>query len=92
MCQMVNDRATRWGGGVARQMARRFPETERMFTQSFLHIPRGQRLGEVIFTEATEEMTIASMIAQEGYRTFLNSKNSIRRSFGKPFWEWLRVH
>lgn len=67
VCQMVNDRATRWGGGVARQMARRFPEAERMFTQSFLHIPRGQRLGEVIFTEATEEMTIASMIAQEGF-------------------------
>jgi len=67
VCQMVNDRATKWGGGVARQMSRRFPDAEKMFTDSFLHVPRGQRLGEVIFTAATDEVTIASMIAQEGF-------------------------
>lgn len=67
LCQMVNDRAKRWGGGVARQAAKRFPEAHNNFTQSFLEIPRIQRLGRVIFNEVDDEIKIASMIAQEGF-------------------------
>lgn len=67
LCQLVNDRATKWGGGVARQAARRFPQSEEAFTESFLKLPRDQRLGNVIFTQATSDITVASMIAQHGF-------------------------
>ena len=67
LCQLVNDRATKWGGGVARQMANRFPDAESAFTRSFLETTRGERLGTVIFTEASSDITIASMIAQQGF-------------------------
>ena len=67
LCQMVNDRATRWGGGVARKMANRYPNAQASFSEQFLGIPRGNRLGTVIYTEATDDVTVASMIAQEGY-------------------------
>ena len=67
LCQLVNDRATRWGGGVARKMANRFPEAESAFTQSFLKIPRDRRLSNVVFSKARDDITIASMIAQEGF-------------------------
>ena len=67
LCQLVNDRATKWGGGVARQMATRFPDAEKAFTQAFLEIPREQRLGSVLFTRATDDIMIASMIAQQGF-------------------------
>ena len=67
LCQLVNDRATKWGGGVARQMASRFPDAEQAFTQAFLEIPRERRLGRVLFTKATDDITIASVIAQQGF-------------------------
>ena len=67
VCQLVNDRATRWGGGVARQMANRFPGAESTFTQSFLEMPRGERLGNVVFSKAAADITVASMIAQQGF-------------------------
>ena len=67
ICQMVNDRATKWGGGVARQAAKLFPEAQNDFTHSFLDIPRGERLGRVIFNRVDDGIMIASMIAQEGF-------------------------
>ena len=67
LCQLVNDRATRWGGGVARQMANRFPDAEGAFTRSFLETARGERLGNVIFSPARDDITIASMVAQQGF-------------------------
>ena len=67
LCQLVNDRATKWGGGVARQVANKFPTAESAFTQAFLELPRAARLGRVLFNEASDEITIASMIAQEGF-------------------------
>ena len=39
LCQMVNDRATKWGGGVARKMAKRYPGAENEFTQLFVEVP-----------------------------------------------------
>ncbi len=67
LCQLVNDRATKWGGGVARQAAKQFPEAHKDFTHDFLDIPRGKRLGHVIFNKVDDGMMIASMIAQEGF-------------------------
>ena len=48
-------------------MANRFPDAERNFTQSFLKIPRDRRLGNVVLSKARDDITIASMIAQEGF-------------------------
>ena len=67
ICQLVNDRAVRWGGGVARKAAKRFPHAEKSFSLSIDQIPRSERLGKAIFSNAEEGITIASLIAQEGY-------------------------
>lgn len=67
VCQLVNDRAAKWGGGIARKAGRKYPEAERNFSDTLLTIPNSRRLGEVIFSRATDEVTIASLIAQEGF-------------------------
>ncbi|MCY3703033.1 MAG: hypothetical protein OXG16_10175 [Rhodospirillales bacterium] len=67
LCQLVNDRAKKWGGGVARKTAYRFPEAEDDFARSLFGIPRKERLGQVIFSKADKDITIASLIAQEGF-------------------------
>lgn len=67
VCQLVNDRATKWGGGVARKSARKFPEAEIDFSEQLHKLPQKERLGNVIFSDADEDITIASLIAQEGF-------------------------
>lgn len=67
ICQLVNDKAIRWGGGIARKMAKRFPKAEADFSNAVIRLPREKRLGEVIFSEADDGITIASLIAQEGF-------------------------
>jgi len=67
ICQLVNDRATKWGGGIARKMAKRFPEAEEHFSRALIGLPRSDRLGQVIFCSAGDNITIASLIAQEGF-------------------------
>lgn len=67
ICQLVNDKAVTWGGGVARKMAGRFPDAEEQFKERIFHLSRSERLGRVIFSKASDEITVASLIAQEGY-------------------------
>ena len=67
ICQLVNDKAVKWGGGIARKIARRFPDAEEAFTEQVIKIPQRDRLGHTIFTSASEDLTIASLIGQEGY-------------------------
>ncbi|WP_417540036.1 ImmA/IrrE family metallo-endopeptidase [Marinobacter sp.] len=67
ICQLVNDKAVKWGGGVARKIAKRFPYAEKAFGEQVVQIPLGDRLGQVIFVEASKDLTIASLIAQEGF-------------------------
>jgi O-acetyl-ADP-ribose deacetylase (regulator of RNase III) len=67
VCQLVNDKAVKWGGGVARKTATRFPGTEEAYTEQVLRIPQHDRLGRVIFSKASEQLTIASLIGQEGF-------------------------
>lgn len=67
ICQLVNDRAVKWGGGVARKIAKRFPEAEEAFTKQVMQISQRDRLGHAVFCEATEDITIASLIGQEGF-------------------------
>lgn len=67
ICQLVNDKAIKWGGGVARKIAKRFPGAEKAYTEQVMQIPQRDRLGRVIFSETSEDLTIASLIGQEGF-------------------------
>jgi O-acetyl-ADP-ribose deacetylase (regulator of RNase III) len=67
ICQLVNDQAKLWGGGVARVSAKKYPAAQRQFSQWIVQIPRRERLGRVHFATADEDLTIASLVAQEGY-------------------------
>ncbi|WP_420564729.1 ImmA/IrrE family metallo-endopeptidase [Thalassobaculum sp.] len=67
ICQLVNDKAIKWGGGIASKTAKRFPDAEQSFTEQIIKIPRNDRLGRVIFSEGSDDMIIASLIGQEGF-------------------------
>ena len=67
ICQLVNDKAVKWGGGVARKIAKRFPDAEEAYTEQVIQIPQRDRLGRAIFSKASEDLTIASLIGQEGF-------------------------
>ena len=67
VCQLVNDRAIRWGGGIAKQMAKRHPNAEAEFGEWIKSVPRPARLGEVHYAQTAEGTTLASLVAQEGY-------------------------
>jgi Zn-dependent peptidase ImmA (M78 family) len=67
VCQLVNDRATRWGGGVAKQMAKRHPNAEAEFGEWIKSVPKAARLGEVHYATTADGTTLASLVAQEGY-------------------------
>ena len=66
-CQLVNDKAIKWGGGVARKFGRKYPEAEDDFSSEMIKLKIAERLGKVIFTRASDELVIASLIVQEGY-------------------------
>lgn len=67
ICQLVNDRAMKWGGGVARNFARKYPQAELKYTQLFIHLTAGQRLGRALIVELDEGVSLASIVAQEGF-------------------------
>ncbi len=67
ICQLVNDKAVKWGGGVARKIAKRFPDAEAGYTEQVTKIPQRDRLGRAIFSNASEDLTIASLVGQEGF-------------------------
>ncbi|OYY88628.1 MAG: hypothetical protein B7Y45_14325 [Sphingomonas sp. 28-66-16] len=67
ICQIVNDRAIRWGGGVARKFARKYPQAELEYTQKFIHLVPNQRLGRALITKLDEGVSLASIVAQDGF-------------------------
>lgn len=67
VCQLVNDQARFWGGGVARSTAKAFPRVQREFSEWIVSVPRNRRLGDVHFAQAEENMFIASLVGQEGF-------------------------
>jgi O-acetyl-ADP-ribose deacetylase (regulator of RNase III) len=67
ICQLVNDQARVWGGGVARASAKKFPDTQKQYSHWITQTPKRERLGRVHFAEAGDDLTIASLVAQEGY-------------------------
>jgi hypothetical protein len=67
VCQLVNDQARFWGGGVARSAAKAFPSAQREFSNWIVSVPKNKRLGDVHFAQAQENMFIASLVGQEGF-------------------------
>jgi hypothetical protein len=67
ICQLVNDQARVWGGGVARASARKYPAAQQQFSQWITQIPKRERLGRVHFADVGSDLTIASLIAQAGF-------------------------
>lgn len=67
ICQLVNDQARVWGGGVARASAKKYPAAQQKFSHWIVQIPRRERLGKVHFAEMTPDIAVASLVAQEGY-------------------------
>jgi Zn-dependent peptidase ImmA (M78 family)/O-acetyl-ADP-ribose deacetylase (regulator of RNase III) len=67
ICQLVNDQARTWGGGVARSAAQKYPAAQQQFSQWIVGIPKRERLGQVHFAKIGDNTYIASLVAQEGY-------------------------
>lgn len=67
ICQLVNDQARTWGGGVARAAAKKFPQAQESFSDWITAIPRRERLGRVQFADVSRDITIASLVAQAGF-------------------------
>ncbi|WP_420382230.1 ImmA/IrrE family metallo-endopeptidase [Novosphingobium sp.] len=67
ICQLVNDRALKWGGGVAKKFARKYPEAELEYTKFFMSMPSDHRLGRALIVELGKGVWLASIVAQEGF-------------------------
>ncbi len=67
ICQLVNDRARTWGGGVARLTAKKFPQAQQEFASWLIQTQKRTRLGKVHFSSEKNGVVIASLVAQEGY-------------------------
>lgn len=67
VCQLVNDTALKWGGGVARQAAKLFDGVESDFGKWITSIPMKDRLGKVHFSKPLDDVYIASIVGQEGF-------------------------
>ncbi|MFZ0496848.1 MAG: ImmA/IrrE family metallo-endopeptidase, partial [Methylocella sp.] len=67
ICQLVNDQARTWGGGVARSAAQKYPAAQQEFTRWIMSLPKRDRLGQVHFVSVGNNTYIASLVAQEGY-------------------------
>lgn len=67
ICQLVNDKALKWGGGVARKIAKRFPGAEEEYSDQVRQIKERDRLGLAIFSDVADGLTIASLVGQEGF-------------------------
>lgn len=67
ICQLVNDSARRWGGGVASEAARRFPKANTAFSKWIAALQKSSRLGEVHFCDIGHGCVLASLVAQHGF-------------------------
>ena len=66
---MVNDTARRWGGGLARTAAKRFPLAQDEFSAWMSGLSKQERLGETHFADVGNGIILVSLVAQEGYGT-----------------------
>jgi O-acetyl-ADP-ribose deacetylase (regulator of RNase III) len=73
ICQLVNDRALKWGGGIARQTARKYPEAEEAFSRWLANRGRGS-LGAIHLVDVDETTAVASLVAQAGFGASLTPR------------------
>lgn len=67
VCQLVNDQARVWGGGVARASAKKWPDAQKEYSDWISSIPRPDRLGQIhVWSDGCT--TLASLVAQQGVR------------------------
>ena len=67
ICQLVNDQARTWGGGLARATSKKYPLAQQQFSEWFTKLPKKERLGKVHFSDVGNNTYIGSLIAQEGF-------------------------
>jgi O-acetyl-ADP-ribose deacetylase (regulator of RNase III) len=65
--QLVNDKALTWGAGFAKNLRRKWPESQTRFTQWVEERRSEFRLGAVHLTEIEPSLYLASLVAQHGY-------------------------
>ncbi|MDT2023303.1 ImmA/IrrE family metallo-endopeptidase [Methylocella sp. CPCC 101449] len=66
ICQLVNDRASKWGGGLASQTARKYPFAESSFSE-WMIASRKEALGQMHLVDIDDTTAIASLVAQAGF-------------------------
>lgn len=68
LVQVVNDAALTWGGvGFALAVKRRWPQSQRIFTDRVVHDRNKLRLGSIITFDLQPDLTLANIVAQHGY-------------------------
>jgi O-acetyl-ADP-ribose deacetylase (regulator of RNase III) len=67
ICQLTNDLARTWGGGVARSAAKKFPAAQKAYSAWIISKARPNRLGQVFLAPVEGNRVVASLVAQEGF-------------------------
>jgi hypothetical protein len=65
---LVNDQTPNWGGEFAKQLRARHPQAQVMFKEWAQDVPTNLALGNVHLGDLSSELSVATMIAQRGYR------------------------
>lgn len=66
ICQVVNDRARVWGGGMARHTGNAFPHAHDEFKSWMADLPPKSALGKAHISSEFDGVRIASLVAQVG--------------------------
>lgn len=67
LLQVVNDKASVWGGGFAKQAGRKWPQAHRRFREWVLEA-RQLRLGNIHPVSVRDDLTLVSLVAQHGFK------------------------
>jgi len=67
LLQVVNDKASVWGGGFAKQAGRKWPQAHRRFREWVLE-GRQLRLGNIHSVSIRDDLTLVSLVAQHGFK------------------------
>jgi hypothetical protein len=67
LVHLVNDKTSNWGGAFARALRDRYPIAQDDFRDWVREEPSSLRLGETYLGKITDDLYVATMIAQHGY-------------------------
>jgi O-acetyl-ADP-ribose deacetylase (regulator of RNase III) len=65
---LVNDQTSNWGGEFAKSLKGRLPRAQEAFREWVHEDPSNLALGKVHFVRLAEDLSVATMVAQRGYR------------------------